>query len=1392
VQTEEGESISQLIAGYIDIIIKKKKEADRMPDYDDTEVAHTEDSVNVAQASAINIIPGRAGMAQMVDVAQTGMVLNGSGGNAQGAFSKLQQMQFLNMPGGLYGGVHGDQGAQQALLQNINNGFAAVNTATSDLNLATQLPPLGNDPASAAWRQQTLDVNKTNVQSQVAAHLAATAATVTLTGVDPDKMDFTAIGANISTISSNLTSLASGTKMIAALMLDPTDGEKLLEAARNLAAATSKLLQSVQPAILGQGNRQDLLSAAQAIGSASSQLMSRMGNPDVSAATQQELLELAKAVANATTALVAAAKNVAAKTDDPNAQQLIVTAARDCGSSATQLYASTAAVAPCINSQICQDQLAESTVAVENAVGALLQRGTACKDGQAIGDLSSSAQKVREAIAALLDFARRGGHTDTGNDIDRHADLVLASCANMLDAMGDSAGIVSAAKSLAMGSTALVNLLKGMAGSDISPDERSRLMAAVRSLADATSKMVAVAKEAARYPDDPARQAALRQAVDELQKAALLAAGADNKAKAFKRLMNASKAVAASSTQLISAAKSAAPSNRNQASQLQLSQAARKVGEATANLVAGIRAYGSNPDDASAQLKLINAAKQAISPGQGLVAAGKAAAPTTADAAAQSQLLNFAKQNAEDLRKLQETFTFAENVSGDLEMDSALDTIKAVKQDLTNAKDLARKGQLQPSSEHTAETAQLDIAAQSRSIGSSLAQLLSAANQGNENYSGVASRDAAASTQALGGAVRGLAGASQNDKELQDAVLTAGTDVAQKVGDMIAAAKKVLTNKDAASKDALQAASKAASDALVRIVDALPGQRDVEKAIKSILARAEALETDLSKRRADVGENFNSAQNKLNTAAAALSMASNNLVAASKGTPAELKKAAAEYDAAFARVVDAAGALYALTDDPALKANIVNYVRSLAASSSKLLAASKAVSADPNGPNLKNMLTAAARNVSDALSQMLLLCSATSAPGQKECDAAKQSLEFAAQRIQNVNDPSLDNEDSYIQSLNKVLEATKVVTGQIANLSTASRSGDGPKIGSLVKEAAQQVANITDSAARSAYLIAVSDPSSSPGMPGLVDQDKFAHALHEIKEACDKLVDPANKEPQILAAAQVIAKYTQALCGACKVASQKTSNPVATQQFVASAKTVASFTTDLVASIKALATNPSPAARNACAKASAPLIDAVESLVTFSSSPEFAASPAKISPIALASQRPVVNAMSSVVNSSREIVNSASQLCANPNDSASSQLIAVHSKTLGDALRNLAGAIKNGAPGQREIDDSIAAITALGAEIDGSLVQATVGSLSSKGASGDYESLKDSLLNNISAVSSNVDVVHNAAKNDAEMLGPAVVQMASNLALVRSQFSLLCSCNLTQIFFFSATPYHSS
>ena len=72
----------------------------------------------------------------------------------------------------------------------------------------------------------------------------------------------------------------------------------------------------------------------------------------------------------------------------------------------------------------------------------------------------------------------------------------------------------------------------------------------------------------------------------------------------------------------------------------------------------------------------------------------------------------------------------AADVCGSLEIDSAIDTIRALSHDLAEAKREAQQGTLLPLPGESIESCALELGATAKTVGSSMAQLLTAANQG--------------------------------------------------------------------------------------------------------------------------------------------------------------------------------------------------------------------------------------------------------------------------------------------------------------------------------------------------------------------------------------------------------------------------------------------------------------------------------------------------------------------------------------------------------------------------------------------------------------------------------------------------------------------------------------
>uniref|UniRef100_A0A672IWX1 Talin 2b n=1 Tax=Salarias fasciatus TaxID=181472 RepID=A0A672IWX1_SALFA len=349
--------------------------------------------------------------------------------------------------------------------------------------------------ASRVWVQNKVDESKHEIHSQVDAITAGTASVVNLTAGEPTETDYTAVGCAITTISSNLTEMSKGVKLLAALMDDEVgSGHKLMGAARMLAGAVSDLLRSVEPAAAEP--RQTVLTAAGSIGQASGDLLRHMGEGETDEKFQDTLMNLAKAVANAAAMLVLKAKNVAQVAEDTILQNRVIAAATQCALSTSQLVACTKVVSPTISSPVCQEQLVEAGKLVDRSVETCVKAcRSASDDGELLKQVGTAAGVVSQALSDLLQHVRH--YASCGEPIGRYdqaTDTIMNVTENIFTSMGDAGEMVRQARVLAQATSDLVNAMRSDAEAEVDVDNSKKLLAAAKLLADATARMVEAAK----------------------------------------------------------------------------------------------------------------------------------------------------------------------------------------------------------------------------------------------------------------------------------------------------------------------------------------------------------------------------------------------------------------------------------------------------------------------------------------------------------------------------------------------------------------------------------------------------------------------------------------------------------------------------------------------------------------------------------------------------------------------------------------------------------------------------------------------------------------------------------------------------------------------------------
>ncbi|KHJ97750.1 Talin, middle domain protein [Oesophagostomum dentatum] len=312
VQTSDGEKIGQLIAGYIDIIVKKKAMRDHLGIEGDEGSTMLEDVV--APAKATLVAHGQIGAGQHAQDAHVAL---------RGVLRTPQQQPQgygYGINGAQYGAVSGEiqsqslgraqrlrildtyEHPQRALVGTIEATIKSVAEAEEELEREPhiELPRFHDDYSRRKWVDEQVTINKENVNERLAAMGAATAQVVQWTAVQEEYDD--RVGTAIATIGSNLPDVGRNVRDLAQFMPDRRRDD-LVEATRKLCGAFGDFLHAVNPE--HEEKRTTVLAAAGRVGDFSQQVINTMDEPTTEQSYfHDNLVQKAKNVATSTAQLV--------------------------------------------------------------------------------------------------------------------------------------------------------------------------------------------------------------------------------------------------------------------------------------------------------------------------------------------------------------------------------------------------------------------------------------------------------------------------------------------------------------------------------------------------------------------------------------------------------------------------------------------------------------------------------------------------------------------------------------------------------------------------------------------------------------------------------------------------------------------------------------------------------------------------------------------------------------------------------------------------------------------------------------------------------------------------------------------------------------------------------
>lgn len=767
-------------------------------------------------------------------------------------------------------------------------------------------------------------------------------------------------------------------------------------------------------------------------------------------------------------------------------------------------------------------------------------------------------------------------------------------------------------------------------------------------LAEATARIVESAKCCAADPKDDHAKNNLRRSVDELKKATstILSGGEDDEVftshqttdlspefKLIKQLELSAKQAASCATQAIAAIQvcilhaegdqalaSRQPSTHHL--QQQLIQQCKVVADHVPKIVQGIRACMVQPRAKSAHLSLISASEDFLMPAYKMISLTKSVLPTIANEIKTIQLRNCTNQLINALSDLKNWLAKTEQVCSSFESDAMIESIRSLENELNQIYSTA----LKPLPGETLESCEAELAHISKTVGSTMAQMISAAAQGNEVNTGLSAKETLNSLRSFTSCIRAIvackmANGTNNSSAQCQKLIESAHQVLDQACTLVIESKQALydinnlsdeNGTGSSSQQRLTQIARVIVQSLYDCVNCLPGQKDIDEVIKrmgkvtSILLSIE--DGDVLNAGRQYEKTINDLENELNQTAVSLNQSANQLVIeANHGDKAqlgELSNSLADNFDLFLQLCLAFIGIKVESSGEKEKhiGEMIRSLKDLHTMCSKLLHAVKS-SHHPGGESIhstgRQQLSTSVKQLTESLNATLAYLNHvdnnnTIPPGLRECESALRAIE-TTRTILNANiqqgadgqtvvnePPTLTNTlQSYYDCLDFIIDQSRLLGESITGLANSCKSPSHSESTKPIRETSNALCELVETAMHSAYIIGSSDAESQSGQPPLLDTAHFLACAQHIHDTCAYLeyilldrnnesFEPETIQKQLIQCATQIAHSTASLCTASQHASNKTTNMLAKRHFVQSAKQVANATANFVKAIKSI------------------------------------------------------------------------------------------------------------------------------------------------------------------------------------------------------------------------------
>ena len=1336
VETQEGEEISLMIDGYVDILIKRQAKAKASS----TEaIAPSGDIVIQDYLEDIPAEKAKIVGENNVQKSQQKQIPVPRPMSPKQPSIELEEEEEEEAPVVIAEDLEVNE-IQQAIKQMIQTALATYSNSIADLSAPTHVARMSNDPATIKWQQETIDLTSQAIASNLSGSLAEVGALIMYANGHVDEMDFDLISDKIQGLNSFTGQISQSIKMLAGLQTEDKPQESLLNAGKLLCESTINLLNALLPLVMGNPEVDNFYSSAKVFSTQASKILDLIDQVEVSPAKQRELFMTAEEVGHAFDESIECVQKISATLKDPGQTQALESDMQLAGEIASQLEAVVLIMAPMIQTSVCRSQFMEMALLARDAAESLASSGQLSTNPRLVSQLESSVEEVETAIDLLVDRARFLDSTKD-DEIDRCYDEIITAMNGIAETQYETGELINYAKLLTLQCNKLAEILKTKS-LEIKGAEGQNLLKDAQIISEQTANMVLCAKEVVKSPKDNDEQFNdLMDVLDVLKDKIDVVTSPFIKASTTHKLIQCLKNSTSSFNQVSTAARNAATYNRDQASQLHLNRVLKKVVVEIPKVIQTIKACNAKPTDYLARVNLSQAAIAFMDPAFHVLNAAKAASFTTVNTSAKNQLLSVANQLNDELQELKNMVEIAKSLLVAEEIDGAIDSIKSIEEDIEKA--LSSDGAIQPPDSFDLGTSQADFSKTTANLQQNLTAISLGVEQENERAVGTVLAQVVGNIQTISSLSFGIA-ANTDDEAIKFDLLNAAQSICDQVSTLIGDAATAIQTPEAlqAFKDQLEVTNNSVS----KIIDCLPAQKTINTAIKAVKASVE----NLSDIKDDIP--LQDAKENLVDSAIDTSMAVNILVGLANQDSSAFDDGANSFISSFQRFNNEYSRFSArpeFKDDDALK----TILSEISNSCNGFLLALKDSNVGAAAFSEKALLLDAAKKVTSTINSLFQHLN-IDGNGFEKYNQALESINEATIIIDNINEPSANN-SSYAETALHIDAGSSTISDlvalfQVPNADKSQRTAD-----SLVK-LAEAVKTTINHGSRATYLIGVTDPLSKKTRPPIFDTHSIVVNIKELERLLSTLSLDSSDPKKILEAASNIGRIVGTVCRLGNTPAKNVPFDLESKQkMTVFVKDIASNSSQLVATLKQLGikkTQPNIEKANSMIPVLRRDLNDVSEFINL---PELAGSSAVLSEDSIELQKPFVGALKTIISHARElIIASQSVSLKKPKYKTDNAKVAQESKALGIKVSELAQMIRESGPMQKECDVAVSQLNSISEKVGKAIHQAASNTLTVHQSAD-----KGALLDNLFAISNLSEVVTRACQNNSSELVHAVEQI---------------------------------